>query len=147
MFIRTHDLDIHVQLSGPPGAPPLLLLHSLGTSGHVWDDQADALSNSFRVIRPDMRGHGLTTVTQGPYSIAQLAGDALAVLEALGVTHAHVAGLSIGGLIAQQIAAQAPDRVSSLILVDTAMRSRRRKAGTTAPPTCAPTAWRRSPTW
>ncbi len=121
MFIRANDLDIHVQISGPAGAPALLLLHSLGTSLHVWNDQAEALSASFRVIRPDLRGHGLTTVTQGPGTIAQLAQDALAVLDALDIQHAHVAGLSIGGLVAQSLAALAPDRVTSLILCDTAM--------------------------
>lgn len=121
MFIHADDLDIHVQVSGPPGAPPLLLLHSLGTSLHVWDGQAAALSDSFRVIRMDLRGHGLTTVTKGPGTIARLAQDALAVLDALGVQHAHIAGLSIGGLVAQSLATQAPRRVSSLILCDTAM--------------------------
>ncbi len=121
MFIRANDLDIHVQVSGPPGAPPLLLLHSLGTSLHVWDAQAEALSASFRVIRPDLRGHGLTTVTKGPYNIAQLAQDVLAMLDALDVGQAHVAGLSIGGLVAQSLAAQAAHRVASLILCDTAM--------------------------
>ncbi len=121
MFIRANELDIHVQISGPPGAPPLLLIHSLGTSLHVWDAQATALSAGFLVIRPDLRGHGLTTVTQGPGDIAVLARDMLAVLDALKIGKAHVAGLSIGGMIAQSLAAQAPDRVASLILCDTAM--------------------------
>jgi 3-oxoadipate enol-lactonase/4-carboxymuconolactone decarboxylase len=121
MFVRANGIDIHVQVSGPPGATPLLLLHSLGTSLHVWDAQADSLANSFRVIRPDMRGHGLTSVVPGAGDIGQYARDALAVLDALGVEAAHVAGLSIGGLIAQSVAIQAPARVRSLILSDTAM--------------------------
>jgi 3-oxoadipate enol-lactonase/4-carboxymuconolactone decarboxylase len=121
MFIRANDLAIHVQQSGPPGAPVLLLIHSLGTNLHVWDAQADALQRSFRVVRADLRGHGLTTVTPGPYSIAQMAQDMLAVLDAVGASTAHVAGLSIGGLVAQSIAHQAPERVTSLILCDTAM--------------------------
>jgi 3-oxoadipate enol-lactonase / 4-carboxymuconolactone decarboxylase len=121
MFVRVGDIDVHVQVSGPPGAPALLLLHSLGASLHVWDPQAEALALSFRVIRPDMRGHGLTSVTPGPYDIAALARDAIGVLDALGVARAHVAGLSIGGLLAQSVAAQAPERVASLILCDTAM--------------------------
>jgi 3-oxoadipate enol-lactonase/4-carboxymuconolactone decarboxylase len=121
MFVRAGDIDVHVQVSGPPGAPPLLLLHSLGTSLHVWDPQAEALSASFRVIRPDMRGHGLSSVTPGPYDIAALARDSIAVLDALGAGKAHVAGLSIGGLLAQSLAAQAPERVASLILCDTAL--------------------------
>ncbi len=121
MFIRSSDLDIHAQVSGPSGAPALLLIHSLGTSLHVWDAQAAALCRSFRVIRADLRGHGLTTVTPGPYRIAQLAQDMMAVLDALGVATAHVAGLSIGGLVAQSLAHQAPERVTALILCDTAM--------------------------
>ena len=85
----------------------------------MWDAQAEALSARFRVIRLDLRGHGLTTVRPG--DIADMARDALAVLDALGVRHAHVGGLSIGGLVAQSLAAQAPERVSSLILCDTAL--------------------------
>jgi 3-oxoadipate enol-lactonase/4-carboxymuconolactone decarboxylase len=121
MFLRAENLDVHVQVEGPPGAPPLLMLHSLGTTLHVWDPQAEVLSKRFRVIRPDLRGHGLTTVTPGPYDIATMARDMIAVLDALGVRMAHVAGLSVGGLIAQSIATQAPDRVASLVLCDTAM--------------------------
>ncbi len=121
MFVRANGIDIHVEVSGPPGGQPLVLLHSLGTSAQVWDAQAQALSHGFRVIRPDMRGHGLTSLLAGPGSIEQYARDALAVMDALGVETAHVAGLSIGGLIAQSLAHQAPDRVRSLILCDTAM--------------------------
>lgn len=121
MFLQAAGITHHVRLDGPPGAPPLLMLHSLGTAGEVWDAQAAALAGSFRVIRPDLRGHGLTEVTPGPYTVELMAGDALAVLDALGVGKAHVAGLSIGGLIAQAIAAQAPERVASLMLCDTAL--------------------------
>ena len=122
MFLHAAGITQHVRLDGPPGAPPLLMLHSLGTTSDVWDAQAAALAGSFRVIRPDLRGHGLTEVTPGPYTIEVLAGDALAVLDALGVGKAHVAGVSIGGLIAQDLAAQAPEHVASLMLCDTALR-------------------------
>ncbi len=121
MFLQAGDLCTHVQVEGPPGAPALLLLHSLGTTLHLWDAQAAVLARSFRVIRADMRGHGLSAVTPGPYRIEGLADDALAVLDALGVERAHVAGISIGGLIAQSIAARAPERVLSLALCDTAL--------------------------
>ena len=121
MFIEINDLTVHVDIQGPTGAPVLLLLHSLGTSLHVWDPQVAALGTEFRIIRPDLRGHGLTSVTTGPYTIEMLAGDALALLDALGVKRAHVVGLSIGGLIAQAICAAAPDRALSLVLCDTAM--------------------------
>lgn len=121
MFVRANGIDIHVQVSGPLGGQPLVLLHSLGTSSQVWDAQAEALSQAFRVIRPDMRGHGLTSLVPAPGSIEQYARDVLAVMDALAVEAAHVAGLSIGGLIAQSLAHQAPARVRSLILCDTAM--------------------------
>ncbi|MFT8422360.1 MAG: 3-oxoadipate enol-lactonase [Gluconacetobacter sp.] len=120
MFVTLPDLNVHVRLDGPPGAPALLLLHSLGTSSDIWDGMTEALSRHFRVIRPDMRGHGLTGVTPGPYTIEGLAADALAVLDVLGVGTAHVAGVSIGGLIAQAMALRAPDRLLSVALIDTA---------------------------
>jgi 3-oxoadipate enol-lactonase/4-carboxymuconolactone decarboxylase len=121
MFINVGDLTVHVRIDGPPGGAPLVMLHSLGTTASVWDAQAEALSGSFRVIRPDMRGHGLTTCTAGPYSIAQLAADVAGVMDALGIAAAHVAGISIGGMIAQALAAADPARVKTVMLVDTAM--------------------------
>lgn len=121
MFLRCQDLTLHVAIDGPAEAPPLLLLHSLGTEGRVWQKQAERLAGRFRVIRPDLRGHGLSAVTPGPGRIAQFAQDAVSVLDALGIARAHVAGLSIGGLVAQALAAAAPGRVASLILADTAM--------------------------
>lgn len=121
MFVRVGDLVTHVQIQGPEAAPAVVLLHSLGTSLHVWDAQAAALAAWFRVIRPDLRGHGLSSVTPGPYDMMALARDVFGVLDALAVARAHVAGLSIGGLIAQAMALQAPGRVQSLILCDTAL--------------------------
>jgi 3-oxoadipate enol-lactonase/4-carboxymuconolactone decarboxylase len=121
MFVKVGDLAVHVRVDGPPGATPIMMLHSLGTNASVWESQAAALSSSFRIIRPDMRGHGLTTCTPGPYSMAQLAADVAGVMDALGIAKAHVAGISIGGMIAQALAAADPARVASLLLVDTAM--------------------------
>jgi 3-oxoadipate enol-lactonase len=121
MFLRINDLTIHVAVDGPEGAPALLLLHSLGTEARVWEPQARALAGPFRVIRPDLRGHGLSATTPGPGSIATFARDALAVMDALGIATVHVGGLSIGGMVAQALAAAAPGRIASLILADTAM--------------------------
>jgi 3-oxoadipate enol-lactonase/4-carboxymuconolactone decarboxylase len=121
--ITTPDgpLNVHVRIGGPAGAPVLVLLHSLGTNQGVWDAQAAALGGMFRVVRPDMRGHGLTETTPGPYTMEGLAADVLALMDALGVEQAHVGGISIGGMIAQSLAAMAPERVQSLVLCDTAM--------------------------
>jgi len=95
VFLRVGDLTVHVQIEGPPSAPPLLLIHSLGTSLHVWDGQVPALARSFRVVRSDLRGHGLTSITPGPYTMDGLARDCLEVLRALGIEKAHVAGISV----------------------------------------------------
>lgn len=121
MFIEARGCALHVAVDGPPGAPALLLLHSLGSSLHVWDAQAQALSSGLRVVRYDLRGHGLSEAGTGRWSLDDFADDALAVLDALGIRSAHVAGVSIGGMIAQALAARAPDRVTSLILCDTAL--------------------------
>jgi 3-oxoadipate enol-lactonase/4-carboxymuconolactone decarboxylase len=121
MFIKVKDLAIHVLIEGPPGAAPLVLLHSLGTTAHIWDAQAAELSRSFRVIRPDLRGHGLTTCTPGPYSMGLFADDLAGLLTELNIQQFHLGGISIGGLIAQSFAAAHPGRVASLMLVDTAL--------------------------
>jgi 3-oxoadipate enol-lactonase/4-carboxymuconolactone decarboxylase len=123
MFLQLADLCAHVVVEGPPptaDAAPVLFLHSIGTDLHVFDPQAAALARTRRVIRMDLRGHGLTGTVPGAASMSDLARDAVAVLDALGVKQAHVVGLSIGGRIAQQLAAEAPERVASLVLMDTA---------------------------
>lgn len=120
-FLDLRGLATHFAVDGPPGAPALLLVHSLGTSLRIWDAQAEALARGFRVVRFDLRGHGLTEVGAAPCTIEDLADDALGVLDALGIATAHVAGVSIGGMVAQAAAARAPARVRSLILCDTAM--------------------------
>lgn len=123
-FISAGGLVTHYDLSGPQDAPVLLLANSLGTSFHIWDAVMPALTARFRVLRYDMRGHGLTDVVpldgENGYSIAALAGDAVALLDALGIAKAHVCGLSIGGMVAQHLAAHAPERVDHVILCDTA---------------------------
>ncbi len=121
MFLRIEDINIHVLIDGPPNAAPLVLLHSLGTTSHIWDAQVAELSRSFRVIRPDLRGHGLSEGTPGPYSMELLAKDLAGLLAALNINKAHIAGISIGGMIAQAFAAKHQGQVASLILCDTAM--------------------------
>jgi 3-oxoadipate enol-lactonase/4-carboxymuconolactone decarboxylase len=121
MFVDVNGLTVHVLQDGPPGAAPVVLLHSLGTNAHVWDAQAAELARAFRVIRPDLRGHGLTGCTPGPYSMALFADDLAGLLDALGVERAHIGGISIGGLIAQAFAAAYPERAASLLLVATAL--------------------------
>jgi 3-oxoadipate enol-lactonase / 4-carboxymuconolactone decarboxylase len=121
MFLQLGDIAVHAQLEGPAKAPPVLLLHSLGTTLQLWDPQAAALAPRHRVVRMDLRGHGLTEATAGPYSMERLARDALALLDALGIPAAHVGGVSIGGRIALTTAALAPGRVLSVMACDTAL--------------------------
>ncbi|WP_338662494.1 4-carboxymuconolactone decarboxylase [Pararoseomonas sp. SCSIO 73927] len=125
MFIALRGMTVHVRVEGPPGAPSLLMLHSLGTALAVWDPQAEAMARTHRVIRFDLRGHGLTSNDSAAEpargSMAALAEDAFAVLDALGVGATHVAGISIGGRIAMEMAASRPDRILSLFLLDTAL--------------------------
>jgi 3-oxoadipate enol-lactonase/4-carboxymuconolactone decarboxylase len=123
MFLHLGETPFHAQVEGPPASPvalPVLMLHSIGTNLHLYDPQAAALSNRHQVIRMDLRGHGLAGIVPGPASMSDLARDAFALLDALGIARAHVVGCSIGGRIAQQMAAEAPDRVASLVLIDTA---------------------------
>jgi len=121
MFLHLGDIVVHAVAEGPTEAPPLLMLHSIGTTMQVFEPQVTMLARTHRVIRMDMRGHGLSGVTDGDYSMELHASDALALLDALGVQQAHVLGMSIGGRIAMQLAAMAPDRVLSLMLMDTAL--------------------------
>jgi 3-oxoadipate enol-lactonase len=121
MRLDLPGITMHLRAIGPQDAPPLLLLHSLGTDGRVWQPQVEALAGRFRVLRPDLRGHGLTDVTPGPYTIEGMARDVLHALDALGIHRLPVVGLSIGGMIAQSLAYQAPGRVTALVLCDTAL--------------------------
>lgn len=119
-FIAANGLTVNYDLRGPVGAPTIMFANSLGTSLAAWDQQVVALAQRYRILRMDMRGHGLTDCPAGPYTIDQLADDALAVLDALQIERVHFCGLSIGGMVAQRIAAKAPRRIASVALCDTA---------------------------
>ncbi len=120
--IRVNDIVVNYSLEGPDAAPVILFANSLGTDLRVWDAVAADLQRDFRVLRYDKRGHGLSDATSGDYSMDGLVADALALLDALDLQRVHVCGLSIGGMIGQQLAATHPDRVDRLVLCDTTMR-------------------------
>lgn len=130
MFLKLGETTFHVDVCGPDDAAVLVLLHSLGTCLQLWDAQAARLSARFRVVRIDMRGHGLSSASREPFSLDDLASDVLAILDRLGVDRFAVAGVSIGGMIAQVLAAAAPERVERAVFVDTSMV------------TASPSAWR-----
>lgn len=111
-------VPLHVETSGPDGAPTLVLLNSIGSTLSMWDAQVGALSEQFRVIRMDARGHGRSPAAPGTStSIADLGEDVLAVLDRLDVPRAHVAGVSLGGMTALWLAAHRPARVDRLAVL------------------------------
>jgi 3-oxoadipate enol-lactonase len=119
--VTTEDAQLRCEHLPQPGAPALLLINALGTSLEMWDDQVEALSERYELIRFDARGHGKSTSgSRSELTIEQLAKDAVAVLDACGVARAHLCGLSIGGMTAMSIATQWPDRVLKLALCSTA---------------------------
>lgn len=99
--------------------PPLLLIHGLGYARWGWEPLVPRLAEHHRVIVFDNRGVGESDVPAGPYTARTMMGDALAVLDAAGVDAVHVVGTSLGGMIAQELAARHPDRVDRLILLST----------------------------
>jgi 3-oxoadipate enol-lactonase len=113
---------LHHTVAGPDDAPVLVLGASLGTTGAIWQPQLPALAGRFRVVRYDHRGHGGSPTPPGPYRLADLGADVLALLDALGAARVHLAGLSLGGAVAAWVAAHAPERVDRLALLCTSVR-------------------------
>ncbi|MFI9581069.1 alpha/beta fold hydrolase [Streptomyces sp. NPDC052236] len=121
-FDISPGLRLWAEERGAVGAPPLLLIMGAQASGMGWpDDFVDALSARHRVIRYDHRDTGRSTwpFDDQPYAITDLAEDAIAVLDGLGVERAHVVGLSLGGMLAQLLIADHPDRLLSATLMGT----------------------------
>ena len=115
--LLTDVCELHCRVEGPADAPPLLLGGSLGTSLAMWQPQLAALTERYRVIRYDHRGHGESPVPPGPYRIDDLGRDVIALLDRLGLDRAHVGGLSLGGMVGMWLAANAPERVDRLMLL------------------------------
>ncbi len=120
MRIKANGIQLNYELTGPKDAPVVVLSHSLACSMIMWNPQLDVLEPHFRVLRYDMRGHGDSDAPEGSYTLEQLAADAIALLDALGIQSAHFVGLSIGGMIGQCLALNYADRFRSITLCDTA---------------------------
>jgi 3-oxoadipate enol-lactonase len=119
--IQANGINIAYRIDGQTnGAPTVILSNSLMSSVDMWNDNIAALTEKYRVVRYDTRGHGQTEVTPAPYSIALLAQDLVGLMDALHIKKAHLVGLSMGGMICQYVGANHPDRVLSLGLCDTA---------------------------
>jgi 3-oxoadipate enol-lactonase len=114
VFAQTADAKLYYESTG--SGRPVLLISGLGMAATSWWRTVPVLAQSLRVLAFDNRGVGRSDVTRGPYSLEQMADDAVAVLDAAGEESAHVYGLSMGGMIAQVIALRHPTRVRALVL-------------------------------
>jgi 3-oxoadipate enol-lactonase len=100
-------------------AQPVLLAHAIGCDQRMWDALAVRLASRFRVVRFDTRGHGRSPVTPRPYALEELADDAAALLDRLGLDKAHWVGLSMGAMIGMAFALNHPARLGRLVLANT----------------------------
>jgi 3-oxoadipate enol-lactonase len=107
---------------GRPDGPPVLFSHSLGADGSMWAPQAEALAPTHRVILVDHLGHGRSPVPDGPYTLDEIAAGVLAVADTLAIDRFAVVGLSLGGLVAQWLAINAPRRLTVAVAANTGAR-------------------------
>lgn len=120
MNIEVNGNHFNVSISGKPDGPVVVLSHSLCTTLAMWDEQMAVLENDFRVLRYDTRGHGASDAPSGAYTLEQLGDDIIGILDSLGIEKMIWIGLSMGGMIGQNIALGHPQRLEKLILSSTA---------------------------
>lgn len=120
--IDVEGTPFEVRVEGPETAPPLILSNSLASDLSMWDAQAPALAERFRVVRYDQRGHGRTGAPEGPYTLGRLGRDALAIMDALGIARAHWCGLSLGGMTGMWLLTHHRERIDRAVLANTAAR-------------------------
>jgi 3-oxoadipate enol-lactonase len=111
-IVNADGCAIYVEMEGPEQAPVLMLSNSLGTTLNMWDLQVAPFTQHFRLVRYDRRGHGRSSVPNGPYTMERLGRDVLAVLDVLGIERVNWCGLSMGGMVGQWLGANAPRRVA-----------------------------------
>jgi pimeloyl-ACP methyl ester carboxylesterase len=117
MLRDVHGVRINVLDEGD--GPAIVFLHGLGGCWRDWEPQLESLRDRYRCVIVEHRGHGRSQRVPGPYSTDVFAADALAACRLVGVEHAYVVGLSMGGMIAQKLALAAPEFVDALVLCDT----------------------------
>jgi 3-oxoadipate enol-lactonase len=111
------SVQVHHVIEGPADGDVVVLSGSLGSNLSMWEPQVRPLTDAgFRVVRYDHRGHGRSPVPRGPYELADIGRDVIALLDTLGVERAHLVGLSLGGMTGMWLGANAADRIASLVL-------------------------------
>ena len=112
--------DVQLYYTETGSGEPLLFVHGLGSSSRDWAEQVSHFADDYRVLRLDLRGHGRSERGQGPYHMAQFARDVAVLLRRRDAVPAHVVGLSMGGMVAFQLGADAPRLVRSLVITNSA---------------------------
>ncbi|MFK7874260.1 MAG: 3-oxoadipate enol-lactonase [Paracoccaceae bacterium] len=113
------DVRLHYRIDGPERGAPVVFANSLGTDMRLWDPILPLLPEGLRILRFDKRGHGLSSCPSAPYTMGQLIGDAERLMDKFGFSDAVFVGLSIGGMIAQGLAAKRLNLVRALVLSNT----------------------------
>ena len=116
MKVTANGVALNCEIEGREGAPWLTFSNSLATNLHMWDEQAAALADDFRILRYDKRGHGQSDVPEGPYDFSMLVGDVIGLWDALGIGRSHFVGLSIGGMTAMGLGIHHADRLRSIVI-------------------------------
>ena len=119
LTIKVNGVELAYRFDGPENGHVVMMSNSLMSNFEMWDVTVSALTDRYRVLRYDTRGEGRSGTTHGSYSIEMLADDAIGLINQLGIRRIHFVGLSMGGMIAQQLGARYADRVYSLSLCDT----------------------------
>ncbi|MET0941457.1 MAG: alpha/beta fold hydrolase, partial [Mesorhizobium sp.] len=119
-FARVNGIVLHHEVRGPSQRPVLVFANALGTDFRIWNAVASQLEGRYRLVLYDKRGHGLSEATPAPYGMVDHVHDLAALLDHYGIERTAVVGASVGGLIAQGLAALRPDLVDALVLCDTA---------------------------
>ena len=114
--VHVNDIDLYYESTGQ--GQPVLLLHGLGSSTRDWELQTPDFSTLYRVVAFDVRGHGQSDKPPGPYSIPLFTADTTELIRSLEIGPSHVVGISMGGMIAFQLAVDTPDLVRSLVIVN-----------------------------
>jgi len=121
-FLKLNDAQLFYKWDGPENAPVVVFSNSLGTTHRMWDPQLDVFTSHFRVLRYDGRGHGQSSAMPGPYTIEQLGGDVVSLLDALKLERVSFCGLSMGGMIGMFLGAAHASRFHKIVLCNTAAK-------------------------
>ncbi|MBW1644079.1 MAG: alpha/beta hydrolase [Deltaproteobacteria bacterium] len=114
--LQVNNLDLNYEMTGK--GQSVLFVHGLGSSSRDWEEQVNYFSKDYQVVTIDVRGHGLSDKPPGPYSIKLFSDDTAALITSLDLSPVHIAGISMGGMIAFQLAVDNPNLLKSMTIVN-----------------------------